>query len=596
MVPKQQEMDGIVQSLFESMVSKAHLKSTLLVLCGDHGMNDAGNHGASSPGETSPALVFVSPKLKTISSKLPAPAQPKGEFEYYSMVEQSDIAPTIAALLGFPVSKNNLGAFIPDFLPFWPKTSDQIQILIRNARQILNIVTAAFGGGLFDTESATDPCALESSEINDLACQWQKIDKQARFSANAKELDQEWLIDMSEWLRRAQDLMSSMASNYDMPRLFLGQGVALASAVTSGIAVLQLGSHRGGLLAPLVLITVTYGIMMFASSYVEEEQHFWYWSSTIWIAYLGVRHVRRSTELPSMTWFILALAALRVTRGWNQTGQKFAGEPDIVKTYVVPNPQLLWITITVAYIMLSFRILSRLDSLPYFAATSLASLLLTSAFSFKMDFTSEDAPELVIGFAHTFNQMFQGQSLLWKARTVFGLLATLWGKPIPSSLHPDILFHALQVANLSIPEITTASILLQHASFFAFGGSNAISSVDLSSAYNGVSGFNIVAVGLLTLVSNWAGSIFWVSATNLMLLRKYHEGHRRVFRQHLAVMTFFFAASVVFVMAACTVLRTHLFIWTVFSPKYLYSMAWSLGQHLLINTGFGGLLFWLTAR
>jgi ethanolaminephosphotransferase len=58
----------------------------------------------------------------------------------------------------------------------------------------------------------------------------------------------------------------------------------------------------------------------------------------------------------------------------------------------------------------------------------------------------------------------------------------------------------------------------------------------------------------------------------------------------------FVLAALVGVMAACTVLRTHLFIWTVFSPKYLYSMAWSLGQHLVVNVGFGSLLFWLGTR
>jgi hypothetical protein len=26
--------------------------------------------------------------------------------------------------------------------------------------------------------------------------------------------------------------------------------------------------------------------MMFASSFVEEEQHFWYWSASGWLAYL----------------------------------------------------------------------------------------------------------------------------------------------------------------------------------------------------------------------------------------------------------------------------------------------------------------------
>ncbi|KAF0642608.1 hypothetical protein FPSE5266_08630 [Fusarium pseudograminearum] len=631
MVPKQEEMDSIVETLFEAMKTKPHLDSTLLVLCGDHGMNDAGNHGASSPGETSPALVFMSPKLKSISSKLPAPAQPKDEFDFYSMVEQSDLAPTIAALLGFPVSKNNLGAFIPDFLPFWDKTSDQIQILVRNARQILNIVTAAFGSELFDSESSVDPCALEQTEINELACQWRKINREAHVVAAGDKLDQKWLDEMSQWLRRAQDVMSSMASNYDMPKLYIGQAIAAIAAVASAMVVVSLGAHRDGQILPFTLLTLAYGAMMYASSYVEEEQHFWYWASSIWLVVQGVLHVRRKTSTEEVAWVFVALAALRITRGWNQTGQKFAGDPDIVKSFVVTHPQLLWGIITLGYMMLSFRLLARLKSLPSLASTSITSVLLMSAYSFKLDFTSEDAPELVVGFAKSLNDLLVGQSLLWRARTAFILLGILFGYGIYRSFTggrngqmqsaylfhhlytifgmtqsratniplfhlSDILFHALQATDLSVTGITITTILFQYTTFFAFGGSNAISSVDLSSAYNGISGFNFFAVGFLTLVSNWAGPIFWTSAANLLLLRKYHEGQRNAFWQYIALQTLFVSATVALVMAACTSLRTHLFIWTVFSPKYLYCMAWSLGQHLLINVGFGGLLFWLGSR
>jgi len=120
MLPKQREMDGIVKEIYEAIGSQAHLQSTLLVLCGDHGMNDAGNHGGSSAGETSPALVFISPKMKQLSLQLDSPVAEQEGFQYYSTVEQSDLAPTLAALLGFPAPKNNLGAFIPEFLPFWP--------------------------------------------------------------------------------------------------------------------------------------------------------------------------------------------------------------------------------------------------------------------------------------------------------------------------------------------------------------------------------------------------------------------------------------------------------------------------------------------
>ena len=50
MVPKQQEMDAVVKQIYEAMATKDYLNSTLLVLLGDHGMNDAGNHGGSAPG------------------------------------------------------------------------------------------------------------------------------------------------------------------------------------------------------------------------------------------------------------------------------------------------------------------------------------------------------------------------------------------------------------------------------------------------------------------------------------------------------------------------------------------------------------------
>ena len=209
------------------------------------------------------------------------------------MVEQSDLAPTIAALLGFPASKNNLGACIPDFLPFWNKASDKVQILVRNARQILQIVTAAFGSELFTARGTADPCYLEATDLNELACEWRRISESATTVAEADELDPAWLSSISTWLRKAQDLMSSMASNYDMSRLFIGQ-VLGAVAVLSSIFAVTLGKTREKCaLLPLFLITISYGVMMFASSYVEEEHHFWYWSSTLWMAYLGARNIQR---------------------------------------------------------------------------------------------------------------------------------------------------------------------------------------------------------------------------------------------------------------------------------------------------------------
>lgn len=156
--------------------------------------------------------------------------------------------------------------------------------------------------------------------------------------------------------------------------------------------------------------------------------------------------------------------------------------------------------------------------------------------------------------------------------------------------------------------------MLQHAAFFALGGTNSIASVDLSSAYNGVASFDVAAVGFLTFVGNWAGSVWWALATYVMLVEERSRRSRReriakmegvgesegrgdgeggLWKAHVGVLTVFVAASVVAVMAACTVLRTHLFVWTVFSPKYLYCVAWSMGQHLVVNVLVGGVFYWL---
>lgn len=120
MIPKQQEMDSVVRDIYNAMQEQEHLRSTLLVLCGDHGMNDAGNHGGSSPGETSAALTFISSKFRGMQNgETACPAEDMGDFQFYQTVDQSDIAPTLAGLLRFPVPRNNLGVFIPEILNMW---------------------------------------------------------------------------------------------------------------------------------------------------------------------------------------------------------------------------------------------------------------------------------------------------------------------------------------------------------------------------------------------------------------------------------------------------------------------------------------------
>ncbi len=345
------------------------------------------------------------------------------------------------------------------------------------------------------------------------------------------------------------------------------------------------------------------------------------------------------------------LALLRVVRAWNQTGQKHAGEPDIAKTLFPAHNFIFWLLVLATYLDVVQRLARRAVPWASRQLSSAASFALgIAALGFKVAFTKADAPELLEGLQFFVLRPLEEASLVAQARAFFSsnaIMMALTSFPViyqrafqgektdgmillemhckhevltprlPDVLRPlhdlftlflitqsratniplyllfELQFHVLGYLQISGAELTLATLLFQYASFFAFGGSNAISSVDLSNAYNGINGYNVVAVGVLTFCGNWAGPLWWTSAMALLLSKHESQGQWKYWIQHTSLLTAFAASSALFVMLACTALRTHLFIWTVFSPKYLYSMAWSMGQHLCINIGLGSVLFWI---
>ena len=88
----------------------------------------------------------------------------------------------------------------------------------------------------------------------------------------------------AQFLKTAQRIMSSTASNYDVSKLQQGVFVAIVSNLTIACAAISVLLPSRGTLIKIIALCSTYGAMMFASSFVEEEHHFWYWSTSGWIA------------------------------------------------------------------------------------------------------------------------------------------------------------------------------------------------------------------------------------------------------------------------------------------------------------------------
>lgn len=162
--------------------------------------------------------------------------------------------------------------------------------------------------------------------------------------------------------------------------------------------------------------------MMFASSYVEEEQHFWYWTTSAWI--LCLYFTRFDSSSPNgkaaIATFLLLAAHRSITR-WNQTGQKQAGAPDVAHHFFPAHHITLWILVLATYIHSAIRLGRRaffnLTSHEISAMTALS--LALPSLMFKLNFTQADSPELVQGLAEKLREYTAEWDLIMQARATF---------------------------------------------------------------------------------------------------------------------------------------------------------------------------------
>jgi len=68
--------------------------------------------------------------------------------------------------------------------------TDQAQLLMRNAQQILDIITATFGPQILELETAEDGCSTPDGDYEELVCQWKQVSASA---GSVDELDAEWV-------------------------------------------------------------------------------------------------------------------------------------------------------------------------------------------------------------------------------------------------------------------------------------------------------------------------------------------------------------------------------------------------------------------
>lgn len=564
MPSKQREMDLIAQRIYQNLQ-----EDTLFVLLGDHGMNELGNHGGSSAGETSAGLVFISQKFKKLDLKADVPQQSNEEYSFLGKVQQIDIVPTLSNLLHIPIPRNNLGIMIKEFLPLWPK-SQQLNLMKENLKIFENF--------------------------------------------EGKHLTAENLDDIFILLKQLQSSLTQSATNYDSQRIFWGIGLVL---LASAVDFWQLFNVLGLKVVYFYLLNFLYGFAMFGSSIVEEEYQLWWWFATFTLTVFCFRK-----------WFnfALLLVLMRAVRGWNNSGQKFVGDTTVqyLKENYLINWGLVLLTISVYAFSINNGGLSTISPLLSFIVSFVLSI---TTFTFKLLFSlangdqiptqliklaaysieqlgASNAEESLVDVARLFYTVIFGAivlRLLSKARNndywFFTDLHNLISFVLifQSSLQNIPLFlifvgikhqiglvsgYTIKEKNLEkIGYVCLTTIILQQLTFFSTGQTNSLATVDLSNAYNGITSYNIFAVGILTFISNFSAPLYW-SFASLSILFENKENLKivkyEVMKMRWLINMSFYTLTAAFTLIACYILRYHLFIWTVFSPKLLYTLVWNI--------------------
>uniref|UniRef100_M8BSJ2 GPI ethanolamine phosphate transferase 1 n=1 Tax=Aegilops tauschii TaxID=37682 RepID=M8BSJ2_AEGTA len=148
-------VDEIAERMYNLMESYFNDNGTAYVFTADHGMSDKGSHGDGHPSNTDTPLVawgagIRSPKFLAYTDKpddgfrfvddhrhdMPTPQNWALEGFERVDVNQADIAPLMATLVGLPCPLNSVGNLPSHYLKL--SKSDEVEAVLANTKQILN--------------------------------------------------------------------------------------------------------------------------------------------------------------------------------------------------------------------------------------------------------------------------------------------------------------------------------------------------------------------------------------------------------------------------------------------------------------------------
>ncbi|XP_077398984.1 GPI ethanolamine phosphate transferase 3, catalytic subunit isoform X2 [Vanacampus margaritifer] len=258
MADKLTQLDGVIRSVIDRIQN-----DTLLVVIGDHGMTDTGDHGGESQKETDAALFLYSP----VSLFPGPPSQDEPD-----VVPQIDLVPTLALLLGVPIPFSNVGQVL---LPLFHRPAkgavaslSQLEALWINAKQV-NRFLMVYSAKAKDIPR--ENMTLLKDQFDKLSSEYLTVVKEGRSSSP------EWLSALRAYLTSAQDVCRATWARFNPLKMAVGL-IILALACLTCFTVSEMSSTlvrenhfrlKAAVVAALLVGVCAAAVQLLSRGYIE---------------------------------------------------------------------------------------------------------------------------------------------------------------------------------------------------------------------------------------------------------------------------------------------------------------------------------------
>uniref|UniRef100_A0A8C1YAT4 Phosphatidylinositol glycan anchor biosynthesis class G n=1 Tax=Cyprinus carpio TaxID=7962 RepID=A0A8C1YAT4_CYPCA len=605
--PKLMEMDDIIKKIHASLISKESEGTlpNLLVLCGDHGMSETGSHGGSSEPEINTPLVLISPTFRR-----------KCDFTHnkHFCKSQVDLTPTLALGLGLPISKNSVGDLIPAVFEEL-SLREQLRLLQINGHQVSRLLQDS--NPTFHKEDGYEQFHVAEKSHGS----WMKLyldgNRSEVLSNMGKKVLKQYLEALkaniwgSDWTLSELDVLLLIGT--------VGHTLSLGSS-----SFIEEEHQTWYFLLNTLCLAIFQDVCRkyFREQRGEEEVEGPLLPSSTEKGPSFSPALELGMSLGSEKWLALAtplltLTCCRLLRSLNQTRVQWAHLPDFGHQLNSGDHKAFLSLLVAVSLVLIFLLVQHHCSLVSKIALALGLLGVYSyraavgnvlfPWQHRSRYPSPSKGTVEAQFIYVFvlGILFTGLKDLLRLQVMSSAVESrrlksrgLWEVYSGMVLLVALLFRAHNLPTLACclliqtimaqfiwkklhydaAQTTIMHYWFGQAFFYFQGNSNNIGTVDISVGFVGLESYVEAPAVFLTTLSTYAGPLLW--ACHLLCFLS-SQRDRAVMGLGHGSYCFALLRSIpaVFYIVLVTLLRYHLFIWSVFSPKLLYE-----AMHTLITT------------